>query len=39
VTAWPCFLQGTQRLSTTSPTQGFPALARHAKAQGWAHVG
>jgi hypothetical protein len=39
VTAWPCFLQGTQRLSATSATQGFPALAKRAKAQGWTRVG
>ena len=35
VTAWPCFLQGTQPLHSASTTQGFPALARQARAQGW----
>jgi phospholipase C len=35
VTAWPCFLQGTQPLRSASTTQGFPALARQARAQGW----
>jgi phospholipase C len=39
VFAWPCFLQGTQPLRTASTSQGFPALARQAKAQGWTGVG
>jgi phospholipase C len=38
VTALPCFLQGTAPLGNASTTQGFPALARQAKAQGWAGV-
>jgi phospholipase C len=35
VFALPCFLQGTQPLHSASTTQGFPALARQARAQGW----
>ncbi|OLB79384.1 MAG: hypothetical protein AUI14_10525 [Actinobacteria bacterium 13_2_20CM_2_71_6] len=39
VFALPCFLQGTQRLPAAATSQGLPALARQAKAQGWAGVG
>jgi phospholipase C len=38
VFAWPCFLQGTQPLHTASTSQGFPALHRQARAQGWPGV-
>ena len=38
VTALPCFLQGTQPRHGAPTTQGFPALARQVKAQGWPGV-